>query len=220
MKDLNQLLLNFDYKQNFRDNDFYVSKSNYFAFNIINSWPKWEKNFLNICGDKYSGKSHLINIFLKKFKGIIIEANSFKNDHLKEIKLFENIILENFTKNIDERLIYSLFNIIDQDNKYLIINSLIPIEKIDFKLNDLRSRTKNCLIAQIEEPDDELMFALILKNFSDRQIIIDKKLINYIIKRIDRSYGKIFKFIYKIDEVSLKKKKSIDFKIIKEVLGD
>jgi len=207
MKDLNQLLLNFDYKQNFRDNDFYVSKSNYFAFNIINSWPKWEKNFLNICGDKYCGKSHLINIFLKKFKGIIIEASSFKDEHLKEIKLFENIVLENFTENTDERLIYSLFNIIDQDNKYLIINSLIPIEKIDFKLNDLRSRTKNCLIAQIEEPDDELMFALILKNFSDRQIVIDKKLIDYIIKRIDRSYGKIFEFIYKIDEVSLKKKK-------------
>ena len=50
------------------------------------------------------------------------------------------------------------------------------------------------------------MFALILKNFSDRQIVIDKKLIDYIIKRIDRSYGKIFEFIYKIDEVSLKKK--------------
>jgi chromosomal replication initiation ATPase DnaA len=219
MKDLNQLLLNFDYKQNFKDNDFYVSKSNYFAFNIINSWPKWEKNFLNICGDKYSGKSHLINIFLKKFKGIIIDANSFENDHLKKIKSYENIVLENLTEETDERLIYSLFNIIDQDNKYLIINSLIPIEKINFKLIDLRSRTKNCLVAQIEKPDDELMFALILKNLSDRQIVIDKKLIDYIIKRIDRSYGKIFEFIYKIDEISLKKKKSIDFKIIKEVLG-
>jgi chromosomal replication initiation ATPase DnaA len=219
MKDLNQLLLNFDYKQNFKDNDFYVSKSNYFAFNIINSWPKWEKNFLNICGDKYSGKSHLINIFLKKFKGIIIDANSFENDHLKKIKSYENIVLENLTEETDERLIYSLFNIIDQDNKYLIINSLIPIEKINFKLIDLRSRTKNCLVAQIEKPDDELMFALILKNLSDRQIVIDKKLIDYIIKRIDRSYGKIFEFIYKIDEISLKKKKSIDFKTIKEVLG-
>ena len=220
MKDLNQLLLNFDYKQNFKDKDFYVSKSNYFAFNIINSWPKWEKNFLNVHGDKHSGKSHLINIFLKKFKGIIIDANSFENKHLNMIKTFENIILENFTEKIDEKLIYSLFNTIDQDNKYLIINSLIPIEKMHFQLLDLRSRAKNCLIAHIEKPDDELMFALILKNLSDRQIVIDKKLIDYIIKRIDRSYGKIFEFIYKIDEVSLKKKKSIDFKIIKEVLGD
>ena len=63
-------------------------------------------------------------------------------------------------------------------------------------------------------------FALILKNLSDRQISLDKKLINYLIKRIDRSYSKIFDFIYKIDEISLKKKKSIDLKIIKEVLGE
>jgi len=100
----------------------------------------------------------------------------------------------------------------------LIINSLTPINEMSFKLDDLKSRTKNCLVAKIDKPDDELMFALILKNFSDRQIVIDKKLINFIIKRVDRSYDKIFEFIYKIDEISLKKKKSIDFKIIKEVL--
>ena len=218
MKDLNQLLLNFDYKQNFKDEDFYVSNSNYYAFNLINSWPKWEKNFLNICGEKYSGKTHLSNIFLKKFKGIKINANSFENKNLKEIKIYENVVLDNLGQNVDERLIYSLFNIIDQDNKYLIINSLIPVSKISFKLEDLRSRTKNCLVAKIDKPEDDLMFALILKNFSDRQITIDKKLIDFIIKRVDRSYGKIFEFIYKIDEISLKRKKSIDFKIIKEVL--
>ena len=218
MTDLNQLLLNFEYKQNFKDEDFYVSNSNYYAFNLINSWPKWEKNFLNICGEKYSGKTHLSNIFLKKFKGIKIDANSFENKNLKEIKIYENVILDNLGQNVDERLIYSLFNIIDQDNKYLIINSLIPVSKISFKLEDLRSRTKNCLVAKIDKPEDDLMFALILKNFSDRQITIDKKLIDFIIKRVDRSYGKIFEFIYKIDEISLKRKKSIDFKIIKEVL--
>ena len=74
-------------------------------------------------------------------------------------------------------------------------------------------------LLNIEKPDDELIYALILKNLSDRQISLDKKLINYIIKRIDRSYSKIFDFIYKIDEISLKKKKSIDFKIIKDALG-
>ena len=218
MTNLNQLLLNFEYKQNFKDEDFYVSKSNYFAFNLINTWPKWEKNFLNICGDNFSGKSHLANIFLKKFKGIKIDSHSFKNEHLNEIKVYENIILENFDLNINEVLIYSLFNTIDQDNKYLIINSIKPINEINFKLDDLKSRAKNCLFAKIEKPDDELMFALILKNFSDRQIIINKKLIDFIIKRIDRSYDKIFEFIYKIDELSLKKKRPIDFKTIKEVL--
>ena len=218
MKNLNQLLLDFKNKENFKDEDFYVSDSNYYAFTLVNSWPKWEKNFLNICGEKYSGKSHLADIFLKKFKGIKINALSIKNKNLQELKIYENIILDNLDLNIDENLIYSLFNIIDQDNKYLIINSEIPINEINFKLNDLRSRAKNCLIAKIDKPDDELIFALILKNFSDRQIVIDKKLIDFIIKRIDRSYGKIFEFIYKIDELSLKKKKPIDFKSIKDVL--
>jgi len=218
MKSLNQLLLDFNYDQNFKDDDFYVGKSNYYAFEIINKWPKWEKNILNISGEKFSGKTHLVNIFLKKFDGIKIESNLFNNGDLKTIKPFQCIVLEDLTLEIDENLIYTLFNIIDQDNKFLIVTSNKPIVEIDFKLQDLRSRTKNCLLAKIENPDDELMFAIILKNLSDRQITLDKKLIDYIIKRIDRSYSKIFEFIYKIDEISLKKKKSIDFKIINEAL--
>ena len=220
MTDLNQQIIKFNYDQNFKDDDFYVSKSNQHIFNFLNTWPKWEKKFINISGENCSGKTHLINIFLKKFKGIKFEANSFKNENLREIKIYENIIIENIKVNIDEKLIYSLFNIIDQDNKYLILTSVEPIVNIDFKLDDLKSRFRDFLLFNIEKPDDEMMFALILKNLSDRQISLDKKLIDYIIKRIDRSYGKIFDFIYKIDEISLKKKKSIDFKIIKEVLGE
>ena len=121
---------------------------------------------------------------------------------------------------VDENLFFTLLNIIDQDNKFLIVTSVKSIVEIPFKLDDINSRSKNFLLSNIERPDDELMFALILKNLSDRQISIDKKLIDYIIKRIDRSYSKIFDFIYKIDEISLKRKKSIDFKIIKEVLGE
>ena len=207
MKSLNQLLLDFDYEQNFRDDDFYVGKSNYYTFELINKWPKWEKNFLNISGEKFCGKTHLVNIFLKKFNGIKIESNLLNNESLNTIKPFQNIVLEDLNLNVDEKLIYTLFNIIDQDNKFLIITSTKPIVEVAFRLDDLKSRTKNCLLAKIENPDDELMFALILKNLSDRQITLDKKLIDFIIKRVERSYGKIFEFIYKIDEISLKKKK-------------
>ena len=220
MKNLNQLIIKFDYEQNFKDDDFYVSSSNKHIFSLLNQWPKWEKNFLNISGEKFSGKSHLINIFIKKFKGIKLNANSLTNEDLKIIKIHENIVLENLDENIDEKLIYSLLNIVDVDNKYIIITSEIPIVDINFSLIDLKSRTKNFLLQKIEKPDDELMFALILKNLSDRQISINKKLIDFIVKRIDRSYGKISEFIYKVDELSLKRKKPIDFKIIKEILGE
>ena len=220
MKELNQQIIKFNHDSSFKDEDFYVSKSNKHIIDFLNKWPKWEKNFLNICGEKYSGKSHLINIFLKKFKGIKLEANSLNNNDIKSIKIYENIILENLSKETDEKLLYTLLNTIDQDNKYLIVTSSQSIVDIEFNLEDLRSRTKNFILLNIKKPDDELIYALLLKNFSDRQISIDEKFIDYIIKRIDRSYGKIFDFIYKIDERSLKKKKSIDFKIIKDVLGD
>ena len=220
MTNLNQLIIKFDHEQNFKDDDFYVSKSNVHIFKLLNSWPRWEKNFLNISGEKFSGKTHLINIFIKKFEGIKLEANALKDDDLKKIKLYENIILENLDEKVNENLLYSLLNIIDLDNKYIIITSEKPIVEINFSLKDLLSRSNNFLLQKIDIPDDDLMFALILKNLSDRQISIDKKLIDFILKRIDRSYSKIFDFIYKVDELSLKKKKSIDFRIIKQVLGE
>ena len=220
MKNLNQLILKFDHEQNFNDEDYYVSKSNNHLLKLLNSWPKWEKNFINLIGERFSGKTHLINIFLKKFKGIKIDAGQIDDKFLNKIKIYENIIIENLNNKVNESLFYTLLNIIDQDNKYLIVTSLNPIVEIDFSLNDLNSRSKNFLLANIEKPDDDLIFAIILKNLSDRQILIEKKLLEFIIKRIDRSYSNIFDFIYKIDEVSLKRKKPIDFKIIKEVLGE
>ena len=220
MKNLNQLILKFDYEQNFKYDDYYVSNSNKYPFDIITSWPKWEKKFINLIGEKFSGKTHLINVFLKKFNGIKINANLLDNNFLNKIKIYENVVVEDLHSKIDEKLFFTLMNIVDQDNKYLIVTSEKPIDNIRFKLNDLNSRAKNFLLTYIENPEDDLIYAIILKNLSDRQIIIEKKLIEYIIKRVERSYSKIFDFIYKIDELSLKKKKPIDFKIIKEVLGD
>ena len=218
MSELNQLLLELNHKINFNEHDYYISKSNYYAYSIIDKWPKWEKKILNIFGEKFSGKTHLANIFKSKTKALIIDANDINNEIFKKIKLFDNIIIDNFEKNYDEKLIYSIFNLIDQDNKYMLINSLVPINEIQFELPDLISRSKNCLSAKIESPDDDLIFAIILKNFSDRQIKVEKKIIEFIINRIDRSYSKIYEFIYKIDELSLKKKKPINLKTIKEIL--
>ena len=218
MSDLNQLLLNFNQNQNFNYNDFYVSKSNYFAFQLIETWPKWEKNIINISGEEHSGKSHLAEIFRQKYKAFKFTEMELNDKNLKSLKVHENLILEDFENKSSEKLIYSLFNLVEQDNKYLIINSNIPLIKMNFTLDDLNSRVKNCILAEIKNPDDELIFALILKNFSDMQIKIEKRLIDYIVKRIDRSYRKISEFIYKVDEISLKKKKSINVNIIKNLL--
>ena len=218
MSELNQLLLDFDHNIEFNEHDYYVSKSNYFAFNLIQTWPKWERRILNIFGDSFSGKTHLAKIFQIKSNALYLSHNDINQEIFKKIKLNECIVIDDFQKIKNENLLYSLFNLIYQDNKYLLILSNKAINKINYSLKDLNSRAKSCIFAQIENPDDDLIFAIILKSFSDRQIKLEKKFLEFIIKRIDRSYGKIYEFIYKIDQLSLKKKKPINLKTIKEIL--
>ena len=220
MKHMDQKIIKFPHEKNLKDSDFFVSKSNKHVHDFLLSWPNWEKNLVNICGENFSGKSHLINIFIKKFKGVIFNANTFDNDDLSSLDIHQNIVLENLNNEINEKLIYTLINTVEQNDKYLIITSYRSISEFNFNLNDLKSRAKNFLIQDIQKPDDELIFALLIKNLSDRQITIEKKLVNYIVKRIHRSYSKIFDFIYKIDEMSLKKKKSININLVKEILGE
>ncbi len=218
MSELNQLLLDFDHKIEFNEHDYYVSKSNYFAFNLIQNWTKWEKKILNISGDTFSGKTHLAKIFQNKSKALYLNHQDVNEEIFKKIKLNECIIIDDFEKIKNENLLYSLFNLIYHDNKYLLILSNKAISDIDYSLDDLNSRAKNCIFAKIENPDDDLIFAIIVKSFSDRQIKLEKKFLEYIIKRIERSYGKIYEFIYKVDELSLKKKKPVNLKTIKEIL--
>ena len=202
------MLLEFDYKIEFNEHDYFVSKSNFFAFNLIQNWPNWEKKILNISGDKFSGKTHLAKIFQKKSNALYLTKENMNEEIFKKIKLKESIIIDDFEIIENEKLLYSLFNLIYQDNKYLLILSNKSINEIHFKLDDLNSRAKNCIFAKIENPEDDLIFAIILKSFSDRQIKLEKKIVEFIIKRIDRSYGKIYEFIYKVDQLSLKKEET------------
>ena len=88
---------------------------------------------------------------------------------------------------------------------------------MDNSLKDLTSRFKLFLNLNIDLPTDDLMQVIIQKNFSDRQIIVDAKTIDYIIKRIDRSYDKLFKFVEEIDNISLTSGKSVNLNLIKKV---
>ena len=208
IKDLRQEIFKFEQSSSFNKDDFFVSECNYFAFNLVKSWPDWEKKILNIYGERKSGKSHLSEIFLENKKGIKILAKDFNKKIFDIIKDYENVVIEDFNEKFDEETTYSLIDVIEKENKYLLITSLKALNVIDTKLKDLKSRFKNILLAKIDKPDDDLIYALILKNFSDNQIILDKKLISFICKRIPRSYDKISEFICTIDEISLKKKKT------------
>ena len=132
---------------------------------------------------------------------------------------FDCLIIDNFNNNIDERLFYSIINHSKQLENYILINSVPSIKSINFKLEDLRSRINSFLFIGIELPTDDLLKVIITKNFSDNQINIDPKLIDFIIKNVERSYEKVFKFLKDVDEFSLSTGKSININLIKKVLN-
>jgi len=128
------------------------------------------------------------------------------------------LIIENLNEKVSENLLFSLWNFALQDNKYLLITSTKPISTYKFKLPDLKSRASSSVIIGMNLPSDDLISVILAKNFSDKQIKAEKKHIDYIIKRIDRSYEKISQFISILDKYSLKKNSPFSLKLIKEVL--
>ena len=214
-----QLILKFPINQVYLKEDFYVSPSNQEAYDFINSWPKWVKRIANIFGPSGSGKTHLVSILKNKTSTLEIQSDALSDKIFFEFKTKEALIIENVNEKIAENLLFSLWNVALQDNKYLLITSLKPISLYKFKLPDLKSRANSSIIIGINLPSDDLISVILAKNFSDKQIKIEKKHIDYIIKRIDRSYEKIFQFIVTLDKYSLKKGSPFGLKLIKEVLN-
>ena len=93
------------------------------------------------------------------------------------------------------------------------------INKVDLKLDDLKSRINSFVFIGIELPTDDLLKVIITKTLSDKQIIISPKLTDYIINNVERSYEKMVKFIKDLDELSLSTGKSININLIKKVLN-
>ena len=213
-----QLILKFPSHQAYKKEDFYVSPSNQEAYDFINSWPKWIKRTVNIFGPSGSGKSHLASILKSKISSLQIEANNLNDETFFKFKTKEVLIIENLNASVSENLLFSLWNVALQDNKYLLITSTKPISSFKFKLRDLISRVTSSLIIGINLPSDDLISVILAKNFSDKQIKVEKKHIDYIIKRIDRSYEKISQFILTLDKYSLKKGSPFGLKLIKEVI--
>ena len=213
-----QLILKFPTNNVYLKEDFYVSSSNQEAYEFINNWPKWIKRIVNIFGPSGSGKTHLASILKNKTTTLKIESNELNDKIFFEFKINEALIIENLNEKVSEDLLFSLWNVALQDNKYLLITSTKPISAYKFKLPDLKSRASSSLIIGISLPGDDLISVILAKNFSDKQIKVEKKHIDYIIKRIDRSYEKISQFISILDKYSLKKGNPFSLKLIKEVL--
>ena len=217
---MDQLIFKFPFSKKYYEQDFFVSSNNFSAYKLIDSWPNWSGKWLNIFGESGSGKTHLSKILEKKIKKTkMINAENIDNKTIEYLSSLDCLIIENFKKNIDENLLYSILNQSKQLDNFLLINSRISIKNYDLKLIDLKSRLNSFVFIGIDLPNDDLLKVVITKSLSDKQIRIGPKLSDYIINNIERSYEKMFKFIKDLDYLSLSSGKSININLIKKVLN-
>jgi len=203
--------------------DYIITNSNNLAFDLILKIYKDKEVIGIISGPPYSGKSHLCKILLDLMSDKrCLLVDKIQDNLLNKINSNDLIIIENIdTVKFDssEENLFHIINIVRQNKKKLLLTSRVPIASIDIDLKDLRSRLDAIFEAKIKEPDDKLMEYIIVKIFNDRQITANPKIVSYLMKRLDRSYEGINKFLDLIDNFSLEKGKRISIKLISEYLG-
>ena len=150
-----QLILKFPPNKIYLKEDFYVSSSNQEAYDFINGWPKWIKRIANIFGPPGSGKTHIASILKNKTSCLQVNSNELNENIFIKYKTKEALIIENLDEKISENLLFALWNLALQDNKYLMITSKKSIASYKFKLKDLSSRVESSLIIGIKLPSDD-----------------------------------------------------------------
>tara|TARA_B100001029_G_scaffold147348_1_gene128198 strand:- start:3 stop:632 length:630 start_codon:yes stop_codon:yes gene_type:complete len=209
---MEQSFFNYNLRPNFSISDYFVGTSNIEAYNLLINTQNINNLFL--VGPSKSGKTHLAFIWQKKFNAIIYDNN------IKQIlENTSNVIVDNIFDNINEEEIFHIINHCSSVNSKILVTSNIKLNEYTFQLKDLSSRLKTFININIDLPDDELLINLMTKLFHDKQIIVkNPEIFHYIIKRVHRSYDKIFHLIDKIDNLLMKKNKQLTIPIIKELI--
>ena len=222
MKNSKQLYFDMPDKTALGIEDYIITESNSFAFDLISRMIRGEINQGVISGPSFSGKTHLSNILIKNIGSN--ESFYIDRDYKKIIEKAGSsnlIVIENIDKVLEDKSEEDLFHIINftkENDKKLLMTSCKSISNIEFKLEDLKSRLNAILEAKIMQPDDELMKLVLIKIFNDKQLLINPNVINFLKSRLERSYKSINDFIEKIDKFSLEKGKKITIALINDLI--
>ena len=222
MKNSKQLYFDMPDKTALGIEDYIITESNSFAFDLISRMIKGEINQGVISGPSFSGKTHLSKILIKNIGSN--ESLYIDRDYKKIIEKVGSsnlIVIENIDKVLEDKSEEDLFHIINftkESDKKLLMTSGKSISNIEFKLEDLKSRLNAVIEAKIMQPDDELMKLVLIKIFNDKQLLINPNVINFLKSRLERSYKSINDFIEKIDKFSLEKGKKITIALINDLI--
>ncbi len=192
--------------------NYFVNQTNQQAYDLT-ILKEFNQNIF-LFGPKKSGKSHLAELWKNNN-----DAISYNNNLSKIIETKKNVVIDDFLGISSEENLFHLINHCKLNNLKMYFVSSIDINNYNFNFKDLYSRLREFFYLEIKSPDDEMCKMLMVKLFSDKQIIIkNKEIFDFIFKRLNRTYLDIYTFVQKLDRLSLEKKRQLTIPLIKEII--
>jgi chromosomal replication initiation ATPase DnaA len=182
-----------DYSQH----NYIVLNENKSVYDLITNNLSWQ--CLLLCGPRSSGKTHLSHIWKAVNNAIFININNFISD----MRYSNAFILEDIHSIQDETSLLHCYNYMKESNKKILLTSLASPYELNFKLRDLNSRILSTTSTQIPPASEELLRIMLIKRFTDKQLKVDLKVVNFILKRIERSFYSVNRIIEEIDNKSV-----------------
>jgi len=199
--------------------DYYVSKSNEEAVKWVDKWPEWLTFGFVVVGPSGAGKSHLANVLKYFSKGILIKNSDIRDKNIMELSDNSCLILEDIDTNLSEINLLHLFNFLSENNSKIMITSKIPIKKLNISLADLRSRLSSLPQVNLGLPDDKLISRVIIKQFTDKGVKVDMEVVNYLLKRVDRSFSSINNIVSMVNMASIQSARKITVPFVRKLLS-
>ncbi len=219
MNKTGQLPFEFGHRPSLSGDDFFVAPSNKEAVVWLDKWPHWPGPFLVIYGAPGCGKTHLSHVFMATSGALKLKAAMICEAGLPNLlSLSENFILDDENADFDEEALFHIYNHLASRGGHMLITSVSPPSEWGLKLADLASRLKSSPAISIGMPDDDLIKSLLVKLFSDRQVRVENGAINYVTKRIERSFDAARQFVEIADRTALVEKKGISLPLARQVL--
>lgn len=214
-----QLPLDLGHRPALGDDDFLVAQSNSDAVAWLDRWPDWPAPALAIYGPAGCGKTHLAHVFAARSGARLISAPHLTSED-PPFLLDANValVIEDADAGIDETALFHLFNATKEAGKHLLLTGLRPPARWDIALPDLRSRLSSIPAVAISLPDDQLMAALLVKLFADRQLKVGQDVVGYLISRMERSFAAARDLVAATDAAGLAAQRAITVPLVRDVM--
>ena len=218
MQNAQQLLLDLPHRQALGREDFLVTSSNSAAVELVDQWPNWPSYAAIIVGPPGSGKSHLLEVWRQRTGAPLCEARKLTVEAVPVLLQEKTLALE-VAGAFDERALFHILNLAKQENCQLLLTGEIAPSLWGLKIPDLVSRLNALPLVSILPPDDELLRGVLLKQFSDRQILVDQATLNYLLLRMPRSLHAAREVVAAIDATAMIEKAEITRPFVARILA-